>query len=255
MNGTQLLGLVWEKSRLNLKSEATINYLSYLWWIVEPVIHMATYYIVFAVLLHRGGDGYVYLLLVGLIPWLWFARTINQGSNSLIEGRHLMNQVSIPKLFFPLVFVTQCGVKQVMVFGILLLFLFVTGIEVTWFWLASVVVMFVQLIFIIPVACLLAVAVAFFRDMRFVIPTVIQFLFFTSGVFFSFDDVSQKYKALFLVNPMAGLIHAYRDTLLYQRWPDWWYLAGVAAVSFMLLTVVMLFYKRYEFHIARLVQE
>ena len=255
MNTHQLLGLVWEKSRLNLKSEATVNYLSYLWWIVEPVIHMATYYIVFALLLSRGGEGYVYMLLVGLVPWLWFSKTINQGANSLIEGRHLMNQVSISKLFFPLVFVAQCSVKQIMVFTILLLFLFVTGIEVTRFWFASIVVMLVQLLLLIPMTCLVAVAVAFVRDMRFVIPTVIQFLFFTSGVFFSFDQVSSEYKALFLVNPMAGLIDAYRDTLLYQSWPDWWYLTGVSITSVALWALVIVVYKKHGFYIAGLVQE
>lgn len=255
MNTKQLLGLVWEKSRLNLKSEATVNYLSYFWWVIEPVIHMVTYYIVFALLLSRGGEGYVYMLLVGLVPWLWFAKTINQGSNSLFEGRYLMNQVSIPKLFFPLVFVTQCGVKQIMVVAILLLFLFVSGIEVTRFWFASFAVMFVQLLFIIPITCLLAVSVAFVRDMRFIIPTVLQFLFFTSGVFFSFDEVSPKYKTVFLFNPMAGLIDAYRDTLLYQSWPDWWYLTGVSFVSLILCLLVIPVYRRHEFDIARLVQE
>lgn len=240
---------------MNLKSEATVNYLSYLWWIVEPVIHMATYYIVFALLLSRGGEGYVYMLLVGLVPWLWFAKTINQGANSLIEGRFLMNQVSIPKLFFPLVFVTQCGVKQVMVYTILLLFLLLAGIEVTRFWFASAAVMFVQLLFMIPVTCMVAVAVAFVRDMRFVIPTAIQFLFFTSGVFFSFDQVSSEYKTIFLVNPMAGLIDAYRDTLLYKSWPDWWYLTGVSIFSLVLWLLVIAVYRRNEFYIARLVQE
>ena len=92
METRQLLSIVWEKSKLNLKSEAAINYLSYTWWIIEPVIHMLCYYLVFELLLNRGGPGFVYFLLTGLVPWLWFAKTINQGSNSLIGGSNLMGK-------------------------------------------------------------------------------------------------------------------------------------------------------------------
>lgn len=62
------LELVWVKAKLNLKSEASINYLSYAWWIIEPVLQMAIYYLVFAYLLKQGGHDYVPFLLTGLIP-------------------------------------------------------------------------------------------------------------------------------------------------------------------------------------------
>lgn len=255
METQQLLSIVWEKSKLNLKSEAAVNYLSYTWWLIEPLIHMLCYYLVFELLLNRGGPGFVYFLLTGLVPWLWFAKTINQGSNSLIGGRNLMGQIFIPKLFFPLVFVTQCSVKQIIVFSILLVFLQLSGLTISIHWLSSLVVMAVQLLFMIPLVCLLAVAVAFVRDLSFVVPTLMQFLFFCSGIFFSIDNITSSYRDLFFANPMAGLIHQYREILLNNAWPDWIYLLKILIGSFILWLVVLYIYKKCEYSITRVVQE
>ena len=255
MNTSTLARVIWEKSRLNLKSEASANYLSYSWWFLEPIIQMACYYIVFELLLHRGGPGYIYFLLVGLVPWLWFARVINQGSTSLFGGRGLMNQLDIPKLFFPAVFVTQCTSKQLLVFAVLLLFLWATGTPVSEHWLASLPVMIVQLSLMIPLTLFLAFAVVFVSDLKFIIPTIIQFLFFCSGIFFDISQVSPTYRDYFLLNPMAGLIHAYRQTLLENQWPDWSYLLYILLFSAVLTAIALYTYQRHDKTIARVVQE
>jgi len=255
MKSHQLFAVIWEKSKLNLKSEAAVNYLSYCWWLFEPVIHMLCYYLVFELLLNRGGPDFVYFLLTGLVPWLWFAKIVNQGSMSLIGGQNLMGQIFIPKLFFPLVFVTQCSVKQLMVFSILLVFLLLSGFGASAHWLASVLVMVVQLLFMIPVVCMLAVLVAFVRDLNFVIPTLLQFMFFCSGIFFSIDTIAPQYHDLFFINPMAGLIHQYRETLLHNHWPDWLYLGKILLGSALLWLLTITLYRRHEYTITRLVQE
>lgn len=255
MESHQLRAVVWEKSKLNLKSEAAINYLSYTWWLIEPVIHMLCYYLVFELLLNRGGPGFVYFLLTGLVPWLWFAKVVNQGSMSLVGGHNLMSQLFIPKLFFPLVFITQCSVKQVMVFTILIVFLLLSGLTPSVHWFASLLVMLIQLLFMIPLVCMLAVAVAFVRDLNFIIPTMLQFMFFCSGIFFSIEKISPEYQELFFINPMAGLIHQYRETLLHNSWPDWAYLAKILVASAFLWIAVHHIYKKHEYTITRLVQE
>lgn len=255
MNKSQLLAIVWEKSKLNLKSEATVNYLSYTWWIIEPIIHLTCYYIVFELLLDRGGPGFVYFLLTGLIPWLWFARTINQGSNSLIGGRMLMGQIFIPKLFFPLVFITQCCIKQALVFVILLVFLTATQFSPSIHWLSCIALMLVQLFFMIPLVCLIAAAVVFIRDLTFIVPTILQFMFFCSGIFFSLDKISVEYQSIFFANPVAGLIHQYREVLLHNSWPDWSYLLNVVIGSSFLWVVTAYVYHKHEYTMTRASQE
>jgi lipopolysaccharide transport system permease protein len=255
MNFNQFVDVTWQKARLNLKSETSVNYLSYGWWLLEPIIHMVCYYVVFGVLMQRGGEGFVFFLLVGLVPWLWFAKTINQTSMSLIHGKALMNQLFIPKFFFPLVLIIQTTVKQILVVAILLLFLLATAHTVTVHWLALVPILLVQLLFMMPLAAAAALSVVYIRDFRLLIPTVIQFLFFASGIFFSLENVPEQYKLYVLFNPMAGIIKASRDVLLTNQWPDWSYLFVVATVSMVSLALMLLIYRRGEQGIAKAVQE
>src|SRR5476649_826708 len=121
------LELVWVKAKLNLKSEASINYLSYAWWVIEPLLQMAIYYLVFSFLLKQGGPDYVPFLLTGLIPWIWFGRSVSHAQGSIIQGKYLMNQVHISKVFFPLTFILQDAIKQILVFILLLIFLLLYG--------------------------------------------------------------------------------------------------------------------------------
>lgn len=256
MNTPQLLKVVWEKSRLNLKSEAAVNYLSYIWWLIEPVLHMLVYYLVFESLLKRGdGPGFVFFLLTGLVPWLWFTKVISQGSTSLVMGKALMSQLAIPKLFFPLVIVTQCSVKQVLVFSILLVFLLLSGFSPSIHWLALLPVIFAQLLLMIPLACLLAVALVFVRDLSFIIPTVLQFMFFCTGIFFRLDDIAGEYLQLFYLNPMAGLVQQYREILLNNAWPEWLYLGKLGLAVAVLWVLTLYVYRTQEYAITRVAQE
>lgn len=255
MNNKQLVAVIWEKSWFNLKSEAAQNYLSYTWWFLEPIIHMVCYYAVFELLLERGGPGFVHFLLVGLVPWLWFARVLTQGSVSLINGNQLMNQLYIPKLFFPLVFVVQTTVKQLLVVSVLLVFLLISGFELSIHWLGLIPIFLIQLLFISPMAALAAVLVVYIKDFKIIIPTIIQFLFFCSGIFFSFERISSEYKDYFFINPMAGLIAAYRNVLIDSAWPDWNYLFKVFVASMVLMAIILLLYKKNDYVISKLAQE
>jgi|TARA_B110000902_G_scaffold267253_1_gene359552 lipopolysaccharide transport system permease protein len=253
MNNFILAHVIWEKARLNLKSEASVNYLSYCWWIIEPITHMACYYVIFELLLQRGGPDFVYFLMVGLVFWLWFAKTVTQGAGSLVGGSGLMNQRQIPKVFFPLVFIVQATVKQTLVIAILLMFLILAGFSPGIEWLGIIPLVLVQLLFMIPVSMILALVLVYVRDFKYVIPTFIQFMFFGSGIFYSFDRISSEYKDYFLINPMAGLIKEYRNVLLHQQWPDWLYLGSVAGASVFLFAVILTLYVKKDRKIARIV--
>src|SRR5690606_38957070 len=98
----QFLQLTLVKVQLNLKSEARKSYLSYIWWILEPALVVGVFYLVFGVLFSRGTPVFLVFLLCGQIPFLWFSRTITNGSASIEQGRGLMQQIEIPKIFFPL---------------------------------------------------------------------------------------------------------------------------------------------------------
>lgn len=238
------LDLVWSKARLNLKSEANQNYLRYFWWLLDPLLYMSVFYIVFGIIFSRGGEGFVAYLLTGLVPFQWFAKTVQQSSNSLIAGKGLMHQIRISPLFFPLVGIVQNGGKQMLVFLMLAVFLIFYGLPPTLHWLALIPIILTQLLLMVVVSCLVAVIVPFVRDVSNLVPTGIQFLMFASGIFFTVDHLSETAQQLFYLNPIANILLQYRTVLLDQQWPDWSMLGGLlVAVAASLLFVIWLYHK------------
>ncbi|MGD8234208.1 ABC transporter permease [Vibrio sp. TRT 1302] len=249
------LELIWVKASLNLRSEASVNYLSYAWWIIEPLLHMVVYYLVFAFLLARGSDNYVAFLLTGLIPWLWFSKTVSHTMGSILAGKELMNQLYVAKVFFPLTCLVQNTVKQGVVFLLLLVFLWVYGIEPELNWFYTIPIIFIQLMLISAISLLAALVVPFIRDMTFVIPTALQFLMFCSGIFFSHHDIPAGAQDLFFLNPMAVILAAFRDVLVDGIAPNWGLLGYVFIFSFVLIVVAAWLYKRLEYVLPRVVLE
>ena len=254
-NGRNFLDLVLTKARLNLKSEANRNHLRYLWWVLDPLLYMAVFYVVFGMLLHRGGEGFVAYLLTGLVPFQWFAKTVQHASNTIVEGRGLMNQVRVSPLFFPLVAVAQNAGKQSLVFLMLVVFLIFYGLPPTPHWLALAPVVALQLLLMVVVGCALAMLIPFVRDLLNLVPTGLQFLLFCSGVFYTLDTIPERWRDLFLANPMANLLHQYRRILLEHQWPDWGQLGWLALASLFGLALVLLAYRRLEGVFPRVVIE
>lgn len=251
----RILELAWVKASLNLRSEASVNYLSYAWWIIEPLLHMVVYYIVFSFLLARGNENYVIFLLTGLIPWLWFSKTVTHAMGSILNGRNLINQLHIVKIFFPLTCVMQNTVKQGIVFLLLFAFIWLYGIKPSLVWLYVIPVIFVQFLLIFASSMLASIIVPFIRDMSFVIPTVLQFLMFCSGIFFSYHDIPQSIQSVFFINPMAIILASFRDVLIEGLAPNLGLLSYVLLLSLVLLAFSFRLFYKLEYILPRVVLE
>jgi len=247
--------IIWTKAVFNLRSEMHNNFLSYLWWVLEPLLHMMVYFIVFKFLLNRGGANFTVFLLVGLIPWLWFSKAVASSNSSLIMGKNLLLQSGVPPIFFPLVKLLQCTLKQIPVFVLLLIFVWIRGLSPGLHWLALVPIMVVQLF--ITMACVLAVAgiIPFVRDFSLLVPTGLAFLFFVSGIFFDYQNISPEWQGLFLKNPIAYLIACYREVLMAQSVPHLPTLFCVGLVAGASCLVIALIYKQLRYVFAKVVME
>lgn len=238
--------LLFFKVRVNLQAEAAQNYLSYLWWIFEPVLNMLVFYLVFGVLLQRGTENFVAFLLTGLIPWLWFNKSITNSMLSIVGGRGLFTQVHLPKIILPSIVLLQDTVKQSIVFLMLLIFLLVYGITPALPWLALPVLLVIQ--FTITVACafMAAAIVPFVMDIRFLISAGLQLMMFGSGVFYSIEMIPEQYHSLFFLNPMATLIHGYRRILLDGQWPEWPHLGAIFIMSIVAVLLMAHIFKKLD---------
>ncbi len=245
--------LVIVKVKANLQAEASKNYLSYCWWVFEPLLQMMVYYLVFGVLLQRGTEDFVVYLLCGLIPWLWFSRSVSNSMFSIVQGKGLMMQVHLPKLIFPAIVVCQDLVKQSVVMSLLLVFLCLYGVDVSYYWLALPVIMVVEILLIGVCSLVVAAVIPFLPDLSYLVRTGLMMLMFCSGVFYSVEIIPLEYRDLFFLNPIAGLLREYRSILLYGQWPDWQFLLNVSGLAGLLLMLEVRLIRRFEYIYPRVV--
>jgi len=248
--------LVLIKVRLNLRSEAAKTRLSYAWWILEPILHMAVFYVVFKILLQRGTDDFVPFLLCGLVPWLWFSKSVQNSCQSIIQGKGLISQTFIPKVFFPLVAISQDAVKQSVVFLILAVFIITYGypLSINWLWLIPIII--TQLLLIMSVSFFVAFIVPFAFDFKYLVSTILILGMLVSGVFYSYQQVLvPEHRELFLLNPMANLIVNYRLVLLDGQAPMVPSLVSICCVSLALIVLVYFLMRRFDNYLTRLIVE
>lgn len=237
--------LVLFSTYAELRAERARSYFGLLWWILEPAMQMATFYIVFAVIMKNSQPDFVPFLLVGLTIWQWFKSCVSHGGYAIWSNLNLIRQVKLPVAVFPSVQILADTVKFLYILALLLVILWCAGYPPNITYLALIPVLIVQLIFASAAAYLMAAAVPFVPDLRFVIEQFLQILMFLSGVVFSLDSVPEPWRKIFMLNPIAELVDAARGILMHARWPDWAALTRVGLIS-------LVFYAFGAFLIARL---
>lgn len=252
MKKASLPRLVAFKAYAELRAEASRYFLSILWWVFDPILSMAVYYIIFGLLLSRGGPDYIPFLLIGIVTWQWFERSALHGMTSIYSNGYLMNLIQIPKLYFPAVTTAVDTVKFGIVFSLLLIYLWSYGFGPNLAYLALPVVMAIELLLLSGLALLLAGLMPIFPDLKYLIEVSLRLAFFGSGILFSADRIPEAYRDLFYLNPMVNLIDAYRAILMYGTWPDWESLASVFIIGALLLIVARALIQRLEFDYPRL---
>jgi lipopolysaccharide transport system permease protein len=256
MRSRTFIDLLFFKTGADLRVEVSRYYLNYFWWILEPIFTMGVFYVVFSLLLSQGATNFVAFLLVGLTFWNWFGNSVNNAAASILNGRALMLQVDIPKIFFPLEVVLQDLFKQVFVVALLLVFLLFYPTPTSITWIALPVLMLVQAVLVTASAILASMVVPFVPDVRYVIGTIMNLMMFASGIFFEIDDVVQpKYRSFMYLNPMAGLLKNYRKVLMQAQWPDWEYLLWVSLAGLAALLLAVFLLKRLDRLYPRICQQ
>jgi len=242
-----LSNLLFHTVRARLTNELRLYYLHFVWWFVEPLMDMLIFYVVFAILMKQGTENFIPFLLIGIVFWSWFSRSLEHSSLSILGVKDLIAQIDIPKSFFPLATVFQDFVKQFFVMAVLLLFLLLYGLPLTWAWVTLPILVTVQFILITGLAILLAGVVPFFPDLKFIISAGLQLMFFASGVFFDIDRTLLPVHRVFVyLNPMAGLIRNYRIVLLHGLWPEWSYILAILLSALILLAFSLLLVRRFN---------
>jgi lipopolysaccharide transport system permease protein len=219
------------------------------WAVLPPVMLM----IVFSIFLGRfaklpsEGVPYPIFAYAALLPWTFFSSVLSSATTSISSNSAIISKVAFPRELLPWAAIAGAGVDflvGVVVFGALLAFY---GVHVTWALVLVVPLLVLQVLFMAGLALLFAAFNAYFRDVRYAIPLLLQIWMFATPVVYSTTSVPERLRLLYLTaNPMAALIDAYRGVLLHGRVPDLRLMAVVAAVALCVFVVCYAVFKRVE---------
>lgn len=230
----------------DLRTEVARRLLGFLWWIIEPIMYVAVFYLVFGLGLRQGGSDYVPFLLCGMVPWKWFDGSVRQASGALVANIGLMQQVFVPKHLLVLIQLITNAVKFLVVLLVLVAFVLALGKRPSIEWLGLFPLIAVQFVLVVSLGLLLGAVIPFAQDLKQIVDNVLMLAMFMSGIFFNADTLPESWQGYFQLNPMARIIDGYRDVLLHNSWPDWGGLGYVLLFSAPLLGLAMAILHRYE---------
>jgi len=186
------------------------------WSVIRPVLTMAVFSVIFGRLAKFPSEGVPYPVLVfaAMLPWQLFSNSLSESSNSLIASRNMITKIYFPRLIVPTSSVIVCLVDFLISLAIL-------GVLMMWY-------NFVPgwRIFLLPFFLFLALTTAMgvgfwisalnvkYRDFRYIIPFVVQFGLYISPVGFSSSVVPEKWRLLYSINPMVGVIDGFRWSII-----------------------------------------
>lgn len=250
--GARELVLVLTERELRVRYKQTK--MGYAWAIATPLVMMVVFTAFFsrAADIETGDVPYALFVYVGLLPWTFFANATSLGGVSLTTNLQLINKVYCPREVFPLASVATAAVDGVIATSILGVLFAVYGRmpEATTVWVPLL--FLVQLAFTVGVALVLSSLVVYLRDLRHVLPMLIQAALFATPVAWGFDaQVDERWQSLASVlNPLAPIFDGYRRAVLLGEPPEFGLLAIAAATSLVVLVGGYLLFKRLETGIA-----
>jgi lipopolysaccharide transport system permease protein len=168
---------------------------------------------------HETVGGYGVNLVAGLIPWLLFQEAVSRAANVFIEQRHLLSQVPIPPVLFPLASVGSALVRHLLALALFGGILWTVGIAPSLLWLGILAVLPILLVLTIGCALLAACLTTSHRDIAPAVGAAMLPLFFTTPIIYPAHIVPDSLRVIMSLNPITPIVVAYRDLLVTGRAP------------------------------------
>ena len=229
-----------------------------LWWIFDPLLQMAVYYVLVSVIFNRDTPDYALFLFAAVLPWKWFATTLNDATQSVVNRQSLIRQIQFPKVVLPVAAVTAGTVSfAIGLSALAIVYLFFLNRLTPWVVLIPVIAA-VQYVFTLALGIVLGAMNAFYRDVSNVMRHVVRLWFYLSpGLWTMYGEYAliredHPVRPLLLLNPFTHLFEAYRAVTWGMSPPDWVGLAALLLVSLGLLVVAVGLFKRVEPAFARI---
>lgn len=210
-----IFGLV----RRELRGRYKASVLGFMWTLINPLLQLGVYTLIFSVILNNQIPQYYIHLFVALVPWMFFSTSVAGGTTCIVRSKEMVKKIYFPREVLPISFVLSAFVNMLLSFIIIFAVLILSGRGLSLRALIYLpIVMFVELILAMGMAMLSSGITVYIRDLEPILGIVTMAWMYVSPVVYPLSQVPESLRGLYFLNPMTSVITAYRN-ILYDKQP------------------------------------
>ena len=236
--------LVWRDVKVRYKQTA----IGASWAVLQPLLTMIIFTMVFGKFANMPSNGLPYPVFsyVALLPWTYFARALSQSITSVVGNAHLITKVYFPRLLLPISAVVAGLIDFLIAFAFLIALMIWYGIVPDWEIVFLPFFVLLTMMTALSVSLWLSVINVRYRDIGQAVPFLLQIWMFVSPVAYAVSVVPEKWRLLYSLNPMAGVVEGFRWALTHSESPPILPIVASTIIVTVLLYGGLVFFKRME---------
>ena len=252
--------LIWKLAKNDFKKRYAGSYLGAVWAMVQPVVTVIMYYIVFDVIMGAGDQPgarntdipYVLFLTAGLVPWFYFTEALNNGTQALIEYSYLVKKVVFKISILPIIKVIAATFIHAFFVIIMLIISAVYGFYPTIYTIQIFYYSLCTFIFVLALCYSTCAIMVFFKDIAQIISILLQIGMWATPILWNISAFDLKVQTYIKINPLVYIVEGYRSAICEEQW---FFEDFYSTMYFWIFTVVLfgigcLIFKRLKPHFA-----
>lgn len=249
--------LIWKLAKNDFKKRYAGSYMGAIWAMIQPVVTVAMYYIVFDKIMGNTGRGaedvpFVLFLTAGLVPWFYFSEALNHGTNAMLEYNYLVKKVVFKISILPIIKIIAATFIHMFFVAVLLAVAALYGYYPTIYTIQIVYYSFCLFVFVLALCYTTCSIVVFFKDLSQIISIALQIGMWATPILWDIDSLHVDWLVFLKLNPLVYIVEGYRSAVYGGTW---FFQDFFSTMYFWIVTVVLFgigaaVFKRLKVHFA-----
>ena len=250
--------LIWKLAKNDFKKRYAGSYLGIVWGMVQPLVTVALYFVVFGLIFpNQRSSGstvpFVLFLTSGLVPWFFFNEALNSGTNGLIDYNYLVKKVVFNISILPIIRVVAALFTHAFFIVILLILSSVYGYYPTFYTVQVLYYSLCTFMLVLALVYATSAVCVFFKDLTQIITILLQILMWGTPIMWDMNAFSNEtLKRVLMANPLVYIINGYRDAIYGKVWffEHYWHSLYFWGITVVLMIIGTAIFKRLRVHFA-----
>ncbi|MBQ0028652.1 MAG: ABC transporter permease [Lachnospiraceae bacterium] len=219
-------GLIWKLAKNDFKKRYAGSYLGAVWAMIQPVVTIAMYYVVFDLIMGAGAQAgpratsipYVLFLTAGLVPWFFFSEALTHGTSAMVEYNYLVKKVVFNVSILPVIKVVAAIFIHAFFVCVMLVMAAIYGYYPSLYTIQVVYYSFCTLMLVLGLSYITSAVMVFFRDIAQIIGIALQLGMWATPILWNIDNISPTWQLILSINPLVYIVSGYRDAVVSGAW-------------------------------------